>query len=43
MQQLVTILRLKGNGRVDADPETVIELTIAQHFATLALTKSLTQ
>ena len=43
MQQLVIILRLKGNGRVDADPETVIELTIAQHFATLALTKSLTQ
>jgi hypothetical protein len=42
MQRLVTILGLKDNSRVDADPETIIELTIAQHFAKLALTKSLT-
>jgi DNA-directed RNA polymerase specialized sigma24 family protein len=43
MRRLAAILGLEGNDRVDADPEMVIELTIAQHFATLALTTSLTQ
>jgi DNA-directed RNA polymerase specialized sigma24 family protein len=43
MQRLVTLLGLKGNSRVEADPETVIELTIAQHFATPAWTRSLSQ
>jgi DNA-directed RNA polymerase specialized sigma24 family protein len=43
MQRLVTLLGLKGNSRVGADPETAIELTIAQHFATPAWTTSLSQ
>jgi len=43
MQRLVTLLRLKDNSRVEADPETVTELTIAQHFATPAWTRSLSQ
>jgi DNA-directed RNA polymerase specialized sigma24 family protein len=33
MQRLVTLLRLEDNGRTNADPETAIELLIAQHFA----------
>ena len=43
MQRLVTLLGLKYNSHVEADPETVIELTIAQHFATPAWTGSLSQ
>ena len=43
MQRVVTLLALKGNSRVEADPETVIQLTIAQHFATPAWTRSLSQ
>ena len=41
MQRLVTLLGLEDNRRVNADRETVIELIIAQHFATPAWTKSL--
>ena len=41
MQRLVTLLGLEDNGRMDADRETVIELIIAQHFATPAWTSSL--
>lgn len=36
MQELVTLLGLKPNSRMDADPETVIALTIAQHFESAA-------
>jgi DNA-directed RNA polymerase specialized sigma24 family protein len=43
MQRLVTLLGLKHNSHMDADLETVIELTIAQHFATPVWTKSLSQ
>jgi len=43
MQRLATLLGLKDNSRVGADPETVIGLTIAQHFATPAWTRSLSQ
>ena len=43
MQRLVTLLGLKDNSRVEADPETVFELAIAQHFATPAWTRSLSQ
>ncbi len=42
MQRLVTLLGLKDS-RVEADPETVIELTIAQHLATPTCTRSLSQ
>ena len=41
MQQLVTLLGLKDNSRIDAGQETVSELIIAQHFATPAWTRSL--
>jgi hypothetical protein len=41
MQQLVTLLRPKDNSRREADPETTIELLIAQHFATTSRTQSL--
>jgi DNA-directed RNA polymerase specialized sigma24 family protein len=43
MQRLVTLLGLKHNRHMDADLETVIELTIAQHFATPVWTNSLSQ
>ena len=43
MQQLVTLLGLAPNDRMDADPETVIKLTIAQHFATAGWTASASQ
>lgn len=43
MQRLVSFLGLKDNNRVEADPETAVELTIAQHFATPAWTRSLLQ
>jgi hypothetical protein len=33
MQRLATLLGIKDNSRMDAEPETVIELVIAQHFA----------
>jgi hypothetical protein len=43
MQRLVTLLGLKDSSHVEYDPETVIELIIAQHFATPAWTRSLSQ
>ena len=41
MRQLVTLLVLQSNNPMDADSESVTELTIAQHFASLAWSKSL--
>ena len=41
MQELVTLLGLKHNSGMDADPETVIALTIAQHFESVAWAKRL--
>lgn len=43
MQQLVTLLGLQQNSAVDANPQTAIELIIAQHFATSTWTKSLSR
>ena len=43
MQRLATLLGTKDNSRMDAEPETVIELVIAQHFAAAAWTRSLSQ
>jgi hypothetical protein len=42
-QRLVTLLGIKDNRRMDAEPETVIELVIAQHFAAAPWTRSLSQ
>lgn len=43
MQRLVRLLGLDDNSSVEADPETAIELTITQHFATPAWTRSHSQ
>jgi DNA-directed RNA polymerase specialized sigma24 family protein len=43
MQRLATLLGTKDNSRMDAEPETVIELVIAQHFAAAAWPRSLSQ
>jgi DNA-directed RNA polymerase specialized sigma24 family protein len=43
MQRLVTLFDLEHNRRPDEYPETVIELTVAQHFATPEWTRSLSQ
>ena len=42
-QRLATLLGIKDNRRMDAEPETVIELVIAQHFAAAPWTRSLSQ
>lgn len=41
--RLVTLLRLKDNGRTNAAPETAIELLIVQHFAISSPTHSLSR
>jgi DNA-directed RNA polymerase specialized sigma24 family protein len=41
MQRLVTLLGFKDSSHVESDPEAVIELIIAQHFATPSGTRSL--
>ena len=43
MQRLATLLGIKDNSRMDAEPETVIERVIAQHFAAAPWTSSLSQ
>jgi DNA-directed RNA polymerase specialized sigma24 family protein len=43
MQRLVTLFDLGHNRRTDADSETVIKLTVAQHFATPEWARSLSQ
>ena len=43
MERLATLLGIKDNSRMDAEPETVIELIIAQHFAAAPWTRSLSQ
>ena len=43
MKRLVTLLGLEPNNPMYADPESAIELTIAQHFVSLAWSESLAQ
>jgi len=41
MLRLVRLLRIEPNNRMDADPKVLIELTVAQHFASLGWSNGL--
>jgi hypothetical protein len=43
IQQLVTLLDLAPNNRIEADPEVLMKLTIAQHFASFAWNNAVSQ
>jgi len=43
IQQLATLLGLEPNNRIEADPEVLMKLTVAQHFASFAWNNAASQ